>query len=475
MKNPLRPEQLRRMDAWWRAANYLSVGQIYLYDNPLLKEPLEISHVKPRLLGHWGTTPGLNFIYVHLNRVIKERDLDMIYITGPGHGGPALVANTWLEGTYSKFYPDVSRDEKGVKRLFKQFSFPRGDPLARRPRGPGLDPRGGRARLRVEPRLRRRLRQPRPRRRMRRGRRRGRDGPSGDRLALEQVPEPGQRRGGAADPPPERLQDRQPLRPREDPEGGAGAALPRLRLRADLRRGSDPRTEPMHQGWPRRATTGRWKRSARSRKRRARRADRVAPPLADDRACGPRRVWTVRRRSTASRRRALGAAPQVPFSSGMASSPWPREAARGVECAATGRRKLYRRARGGCSPKSRSLRRRGTGGWARTRTPTAGWLLHDLRMPDIATTPCTSPATRTVEAEATRGGGERGSWDVPPAQTVIEAERTDASRNSDLRPRRYPPSNRLGAVFEVHQANVGRRDAADRRKAVGPTGASSRC
>ena len=143
MKKPLQPEQLRRMDAYWRAANYLSVGQIYLYDNPLLKEPLTIAHVKPRLLGHWGTTPGLNFIYVHLNRVIKERDLDMIYITGPGHGGPGLVANTWLEGTYSKFYPDVSQDEEGMKRLFTQFSFPGGIPSHVAPEVPGSIHEGG--------------------------------------------------------------------------------------------------------------------------------------------------------------------------------------------------------------------------------------------------------------------------------------------------------------------------------------------
>src|SRR5262245_143318 len=102
---PLDPELLGKIDAWWRAANYLSVGQTYLYDNPLLKEPLKKEHVKPRLVGHWGTTPGLNFIYVHLNRVIKERDLNMIYIIGPGHGGPGIVANTWLEGTYSEVYP----------------------------------------------------------------------------------------------------------------------------------------------------------------------------------------------------------------------------------------------------------------------------------------------------------------------------------------------------------------------------------
>src|SRR5205809_2018616 len=104
------------IDAYWRAANYLSVGQIYLYDNPLLKEPLSKEHIKPRLLGHWGTTPGLNFIYVHLNRLIRKYDLDIIYITGPGHGGPALVANAYLEGTYSEVYPNISEDEAGMKR-----------------------------------------------------------------------------------------------------------------------------------------------------------------------------------------------------------------------------------------------------------------------------------------------------------------------------------------------------------------------
>ena len=140
---PLSPELLRRMDAWWRAANYLSVGQIYLYDNPLLKEPLSIEHIKPRLLGHWGTTPGLNFLWTHLNRVIVEHDLDMIYITGPGHGGPAVVANAYLEGTYSDLYPNVSQDEEGVKLLFKQFSFPGGIPSHAAPETPGSIHEGG--------------------------------------------------------------------------------------------------------------------------------------------------------------------------------------------------------------------------------------------------------------------------------------------------------------------------------------------
>ncbi len=134
---PASTELLRRMDAYWRAANYLSVGQIYLLDNPLLRRPLELTHVKPRLLGHWGTTPGLNFVYVHLNRVIKERDLHAIYITGPGHGGPGLVANTYLEGTYSEVYPEISQDAEGLRRLFRQFSFPGAIPSHVAPETPG--------------------------------------------------------------------------------------------------------------------------------------------------------------------------------------------------------------------------------------------------------------------------------------------------------------------------------------------------
>ena len=142
-KSPLSADELRKMDAYWRAANYLSVGQIYLLDNPLLREPLQLKHIKPRLLGHWGTTPGLNFLYVHLNRLIRKHDLNMIYITGPGHGGPALVANTYLEGTYSEYYPNISQDADGMKRLFKQFSFPGGIPSHVAPETPGSIHEGG--------------------------------------------------------------------------------------------------------------------------------------------------------------------------------------------------------------------------------------------------------------------------------------------------------------------------------------------
>ena len=142
-RGPLDGEQLRLIDAWWRAANYLSVGQIYLLDNPMLREPLRPEHVKPRLLGHWGTTPGLNLVYAHLNRAIRERALSAIYVTGPGHGGPGLVANAYLEGTYSEVYPAIGRDEDGMRALFRQFSFPGGIPSHVAPETPGSIHEGG--------------------------------------------------------------------------------------------------------------------------------------------------------------------------------------------------------------------------------------------------------------------------------------------------------------------------------------------
>jgi xylulose-5-phosphate/fructose-6-phosphate phosphoketolase len=141
--NPLGPEELQAIDAYWRAANYLSVGQIYLLNNPLLREPLSVDDIKPRLLGHWGTTPGLNFVYVHLNRIIRRHDANFIYITGPGHGGPGLVANAYLEGTYTEYYPHITEDEEGLCRLFKQFSFPGGIPSHAAPETPGSINEGG--------------------------------------------------------------------------------------------------------------------------------------------------------------------------------------------------------------------------------------------------------------------------------------------------------------------------------------------
>src|SRR5258706_1620832 len=139
----LMDEELRKLNAYWRAANYLSVGQIYLMDNPVLRQPLALEHVKPRLLGHWGTTPGLNFIYAHLNRVIRRTGQQVIFVTGPGHGGPGLVANTYLEGTYSEVYPNIPQNAQGMQRLFKQFSFPGGIPSHVAPETPGSIHEGG--------------------------------------------------------------------------------------------------------------------------------------------------------------------------------------------------------------------------------------------------------------------------------------------------------------------------------------------
>src|SRR5579875_516309 len=142
-QGPLSPEELARMDAYWRAANYLSVGQIYLKDNPLLERPLSMDDIKPRLLGHWGTTPGLNFLYVHLNRIINEHNADIMYVIGPGHGGPGLVANTYLEGSYTEIYPHIEQNKDGIKRLFKQFSWPYGVLSHVSPETPGSIHEGG--------------------------------------------------------------------------------------------------------------------------------------------------------------------------------------------------------------------------------------------------------------------------------------------------------------------------------------------
>ena len=210
----LSPELLHKMDAYWRAANYLSVGQIYLYDNPLLKRPLTLADVKHMLLGHWGTTPGQNFIYVHLNRVIKKYDLDMIYVSGPGHGGPAVVGNTYLEGTYSEIYPNISQDEAGLRKLFLQFSFPGGIPSHASPECPGSIHEGGELGYSLSHSFGAVFDNPDLDRRLRRRRWRGGNRTAGHGVAFQQVSQSGHRRRGAADPASQRLQDFQPDHPR---------------------------------------------------------------------------------------------------------------------------------------------------------------------------------------------------------------------------------------------------------------------
>ena len=201
------------MDAYWRAANYLSVGQIYLYDNPLLKRPLTLADVKHMLLGHWGTTPGQNFIYVHLNRVIKKYDLDMIYVSGPGHGGPAVVGNTYLEGTYSEIYPNISQDEAGLRKLFLQFSFPGGIPSHASPECPGSIHEGGELGYSLSHSFGAVFDNPDLVVACVVGDGEAETGPLATAWHSEQVPRSGHRRRGAADPASQRLQDFQPDRP----------------------------------------------------------------------------------------------------------------------------------------------------------------------------------------------------------------------------------------------------------------------
>ena len=234
---PLDSHEWRQLDAYWRAANYLSVGQIYLYANPLLREPFTLAHVKPLVVGHWGTTPGQNFIYVHLNRTIRLHDLDMIYIAGPGHGGPALVANTYLEGSYSEIYPGHqpgrSRNETALQTVF--VSWRHFEPC--RPDDARVDPRGRRTRIFAEPRLWRRIRQPGAHCRLHRRRRRSRNGSLGDRLAIQQIPQSDHGRSGSADLAPQRLQNQQPDNPRPRRARGTRKLLQGMRLDAAVRRG----------------------------------------------------------------------------------------------------------------------------------------------------------------------------------------------------------------------------------------------
>ena len=204
-KGPITEELLSKMDAWWRAANYLSAGQLYLLENPLLRRPLTRDMVKKKIVGHWGTVPGQNFVFVHLNRVIKRYDLDMILLSGPGHGGNFYIANDYMDGSYSEIYPNISEDEDGMARMFKQFSFPGGMPSHCAPETPGSINEGGELGYGLAHGFGAGSDRGGHRRRRRSG-----DRTAGDILAVQQVPESDRGRRGPADPAPERIQDREP-------------------------------------------------------------------------------------------------------------------------------------------------------------------------------------------------------------------------------------------------------------------------
>ena len=230
-------EMLNKMDAYWRAANYLAAGQLYLLDNPLLKEPLKPEHIKKKIVGHWGTVPGQNLIYVHLNRIIKQYDLDMILLSGPGHGGNFFVANTYLEGTYSEVYPNISEDTEGMKRLFKQFSFPGGIASHVAPETPGSIHEGGELGYSLAHGFGAVLDNPDLIATVVVGDGEAETGPAGNLVARQQVPQSGDGRCCSADPASERLQNLQPDPAFAHSGGGTAKNARGLRLEAVFRRG----------------------------------------------------------------------------------------------------------------------------------------------------------------------------------------------------------------------------------------------
>ncbi len=307
-------DMFRRIDAYWRASNYLSVGQIYLLANPLLREPLRLEHVKPRLLGHWGTTPGLNFIYVHANRLIVERGLDAIFVAGPGHGGPGVVAQHVARGDLQRGLSERLAGRARHAGPLQAVLVPGRHPEPRRAGNAGQHPRGRGAGLRAQPRVRRGVRQPEAARLLRRRRRRGRDGPDGDELALQQVPRiprttapccPSCTSTATRSPGPTVLA--------RIPARGARAADARLRLGAAASSRDDDPAE-MHARWPPPST----RRRPRSHASRARRAPGASAPgsVADDRPSHAQGLDGTQDRRRACRSRAPSRAHQVPFDVG---------------------------------------------------------------------------------------------------------------------------------------------------------------
>ena len=292
---PLNPDELRKIDAYWRASLYLSLGMLYLKENPLLREPLKVEHTKPRLLGHWGSDAGQSFTYIHFNRLINKYDLNAIFISGPGHGAPAVLSNAYLEGTYSEVYPDKSRRRGGDAALLQAVQLSGRHRQPCHSRDARQHPRGWRVGLQRLACVRNGLRQPRPHHAGDGRGRRVRDRAAGHELAQQQVPQPDHRRGGAAGPAPQRVQDQQSNHPRpHQPRGARGAvpsatATPRTSSRAAIRRACTRRWRPL---W----SIAFW-RSARSRKKRggrARPSGRAGrwSSCAAPRAGPPRDRWT---------------------------------------------------------------------------------------------------------------------------------------------------------------------------------------
>ena len=432
----LNSNELRGMNAYWRAANYLSVGQIYLYDNPLLREPLKLAHVKPLVVGHWGTTPGQNFIYVHLNRAIKKYDLNMFYIAGPGHGGPALVGNTYLEGTYSEIYPNITQDEAGMKKLFKQFSFPGGISSHVAPTTPGSIHEGGELGYSLSHAFGAAFDNPDLIVACVVGDGEAETGPLATAWQSNKFLDPDHRRRRSADPPSQRLQDQQPHRPCPDRARGAGAVFQGQRMDAPIR-GRRRSGEDASNLWPRH-----WKTPSTSIKQIQESARK------NNDATRPRWPMIVLQLSQgldgAKSRRWAPDRRNLPRASGAAARG--RQASRTCGAARKLDEKLQGRkscstTTGGLLPELAELAPTGERRMGANPHANGGILLRDLRMPDFR-----DHAVERAVARRGRGSGYDRSRRVLARRGKA---RIVDQRNFRIFGPDETVSNLLGAVFEV--------------------------
>ena len=433
--NRLAENELKQIDAYWRAANYLSVGQIYLLDNPLLREPLAArarQAAPARPLGH---DAGLNFIYAHLNRVIRTRDADMIYVCGPGHGGPAMVANTYLEGTYSELYPDITLDEAGMRKLFRQFSFPGGIPSHAAPESPGSIHEGGELGYALSHAYGAAFDNPDLIVACVVGDGEAETGPLAAAWHSNKFLNPARRRRGAADPASQRLQDRQSDGAGAHPRRGAARALRRLWLRAAFVEGDEP--APMHERMADALDDAIERiRAIQDAARDGRRASRP-PELADDRAAQPEGLDRTEGGRRAQDRRVLALAPGAARRASRKTRSISSCSRTG--CGATGRKNCSTQT-ALLSPSIRATRRRARGAWAPTRTPMAACCA-SLELPGLARL-----RRRGAAARVRRRPKRPGRW---ATSCATSCSLNDEARNFRIIGPDETASNRLQAVFEV--------------------------
>ena len=457
----LDPERAKQLHRYWCAANYLTVGQIYLRENPLLREPLRPEHIKPRLLGHWGTSPGLSFIYAHLNRLITDTDANVIYLAGPGHGGPAIVANVYLEGTYSEIYPAGLDGRRRPAAAVPPVLHAGRHPEPRQRAHARVDPRGRRARLRAGPRVRRGVRQPRPDRGRGRRRRRGGDRSARGGVEEHQVPQSGARRRGAADPAPQRLQDLGAHRARARRRRRRAQAARGARLRRHFVEGRAPTPRPRADAtastttrcrctWrSRRRSTARTSGSARSRTAARARGGAGARPRWPAIVLRTPKGWTGPRVVDGMPVEGTFRAHQVPLAN-VRQQPRALADARTLDAQLPAGRAVRSTTAASCRSSPR-WPRAATAAWARTRTPTAAGSPSISSCPTFASTASRCRSPRRERHESTRRLGqwmrdifknneERASVCSAPTRPTPIASATSSPSRTAARPARSCPA-----------------------------------